>query len=417
MKKVFLMMGLTIGSWASAQSYVNQVLILNEGYYDYTNSVIVEPVTIGSYNPATHVYQVVDTLNGMRFGSDLVIDGDFYYVAADTKIYKINLNTHAIVATVDCPGVRNLAVYQNKLVATRGEYMTTYDSYLHVYAISDLHLTQAFDTINGPKWASQNIVMDGAMAYVAVNNGYEWGNEKGIVGKLDLNAMTYGNEIDLGVDGKNPDNLVKSGNYILAVNNKDWSGASVSKIALADNAVSTVNLSTASTGCGTSALRDDKLIYQVSQETVLHQFDYAAMNNVGPIAGIDLNFYELSHDAINDLLYASNTDFFSYGKIYVYDNANAEVTHFNTGTSPGTIVFDVRSQAGVSENAITFSVSPNPTADFINVHSSLEGTVKVLDQTGKEVAYSAAKTINVSGLSNGTYFISFNGKCEKFIKL
>lgn len=417
MKKVFLAVGLTIGSWASAQSYVNQVLILNEGYYDYTNNVIVEPVTVGSYNPATQVYHVVDTLAGMRFGSDLVIDGEFYYVAADTKIYKINLNTHAIVASVDCPGVRNLAVFQNKLVATRGEYMTTYDAYLHVYDIADLHLIQAFDTNNGPKWASQNIVIDGSTAYVAVNNGYDWGNEKGIVGKLDLNAMTYGNEIDLGLDGKNPDNLVKSGNYILAVNNKDWSGASVSKIALTDNAVSTVNLSTASTGCGTSALRDDKLIYQVSQETTVHQFDYAAMNNVGPIAGIDMNFYELSHDAINDLLYASNTDFFSYGKVYVYDNTNAEVTHFNTGTSPGTIVFDVRSQAGLDENAISFSVSPNPANQFISVNSVLEGDVKILDQAGKIVLNVSEKTIDVSALANGTYFVSFNGTTEKFIKL
>ncbi|NCA22290.1 MAG: hypothetical protein EBS86_14280 [Crocinitomicaceae bacterium] len=215
MKKMLLVFGLGLTTFAQAQSYVNQAIILNEGYFDYTNNVIVEPVTIGTYNPATQVYSIVDTLENMRFGSDIVISGNYYYVAADTKIFKMDLNTHQEVASVSCPGVRNLGIYQNKLVATRGEYQITYDSYLHVYDAANLTLIQEIDTVAGPKWAAQNIVMDGATAYIAVNNGYEWGNEKGIVGKLDLSTLTYGNEIDLGVDGTNPDKLVvvRSGVY------------------------------------------------------------------------------------------------------------------------------------------------------------------------------------------------------------
>jgi hypothetical protein len=119
MKKMLLVFGLGLTTFAQAQSYLNQAIILNEGYYDYTNNVIVEPVTIGTYNPATQVYSIVDTLENMRFGSDIVIAGNYYYVAADTKIFKMDLNTHQEVASVSCPGVRNLGVYQNKLIATR----------------------------------------------------------------------------------------------------------------------------------------------------------------------------------------------------------------------------------------------------------------------------------------------------------
>lgn len=417
MKKMLLVIGLGLTSFAQAQSYVNQAIILNEGYYDYTNSVIIEPVTIGSYNPATQVYSIVDTLENMRFGSDIVIAGNYYYVAADTKIFKMDLNTHQEVASVSCPGVRNLGIYQNKLVATRGEYETTFDSYLHVYDASNLTLIQAIDTVVGPKWAAQNIVMDGSVAYIAVNNGYVWGSEKGIVGKLDLSTLTYGNEIDLGPDGKNPDNLMKSGDFLYTVNNKDWSGASVSKISLLNTSAETVNLASAGTGCGTSALVNENIVYQVSGETTLNEFNYAAMNNVGPVAGINLSFYELANDDVNNLLYASSTDFFSYGRVYVYDSNNDEVTNFMVGTSPGTIVFDVRASVGVNELTTSFNVFPNPATTELNIASELEGKVIVRNTLGQEVIVSNAKQLNLSALSVGTYTVTFNGAVQKFVKL
>jgi hypothetical protein len=417
MKKMLLVFGLGLTTFAQAQSYVNQAIILNEGYYDYTNSVIIEPVTIGTYNPATQVYSIVDTLENMRFGSDIVIAGNYYYVAADTKIFKMDLNTHQEVASVSCPGVRNLGIYQNKLVATRGEYETTFNSYLHIYDASNLTLIQAIDTVAGPKWATQNIVMDGASAYIAVNNGYEWGNEKGIVGKLDLSTLAYGNEIDLGPDGKNPDNLMKSGDFLYSVNNKDWSGSSISKISLLNPAAETVNIANAGTGCGTSALVDENIVYQISGETTLNEFNYAAMNNVGPVAGINLSFYELATDEVNNLLYASSTDFFSYGRVYIYDSNNEEVRNFNVGISPGTIVFDVRASVGLNELAASFNVYPNPATTELNIASELEGNVIVRNTLGQEVIVSNAKQLNLSSLSAGTYTVSFNGAVKKFVKL
>jgi len=68
MKKVLLTVGLFLSVFAQAQNYVHQAIILNEGYFDYQTNEILVPVTIGSYNPANQTYQVVDTLEGMRFG-------------------------------------------------------------------------------------------------------------------------------------------------------------------------------------------------------------------------------------------------------------------------------------------------------------------------------------------------------------
>ena len=91
-KTTFLLIALAFSITSKAQDYVNQVLILNEGYFDYTLNEIVEPASIGSYNPVTQTYNEVLELGGMRFGSDLLINNDFYYIAADTKIFKVNLN-------------------------------------------------------------------------------------------------------------------------------------------------------------------------------------------------------------------------------------------------------------------------------------------------------------------------------------
>ena len=417
MKKVLLSVGLFLSVHSQAQNYLHQAIILNEGYFDYQTNQILEPVTIGKYDPISQSYSVVDTLEGMRFASDLIIDGNFYYVAADSKIFKMDLNTHQEIFSVACPGVRNLGFYQNKLVATRGEYLTTYDSYLHVYDASTMVLIEAIDTIQGPKWATQNIVIDGSSAYIAVNNGYEWGNEKGIIGKLDINALTYGNEVDLGPDGKNPDNLVKVGSFLYSVNNKDWSGSSVSKIALDGTSNSTVNIAAASTGCGTSAVRDNKLVYQISMETTLNEFDINLMNVVGPVNGHSLNYYELAQEPVSGNLFTSETDFFSFGKVYVFDANNNELTNFNVGISPGTIVFDVRpGSAGINELSKTISVYPNPANEIVTILNADGAIVSILDLSGKTLINSESDEINVSNLASGTYFVSVNRIQTRFIK-
>ena len=418
MKKVFFTIGLGLSAFTNAQNYVHQAIILNEGKFDYNTNTIVEPVTIGSYNPSAQSYNVVDTLEGMRFGSDVLIDGDFYYVAADSKIFKMDLNSHQELASANCPGVRNLGIYQNKLIATRGEYLTTFDSYLHVYDATDLSLITAIDTIQGPKWATQNIVVDVFYAYVAVNNAYEWGNEKGLIGKLDLNSLTYGNEVDLGPDGKNPDNMFNFNGILYTVNNKDWSGASVSKLAIGSSSPTTTNISSAITGCGTSALRDNKLVYQISMETTLNEFDLGLMNNVGPISGHTINYYELAQEQISGNFYASETDFSSYGKIHIFDSQNNELSNFDAGVSPGTIVFDIRSMSvGVDELMQPISIYPNPASSYILVENSNGSEINVTDLSGKIVISTNDSNINISNLNSGTYLINANNQIQKFVKL
>ena len=161
MKKIFILLGILLTQVSFAQNYVHQVLVLNEGYFDYTTNQSVVPPTIGSYDPVTQTYTTIDTIQSARFGSDLIIDGDYFYVAADNHLYKYNKNTYSLIATQQVPGIRNLAIYQDKILVSRGEYMTTFNSYLQIFSKNNLSFITEFDTITGPKWATQSLVVNG----------------------------------------------------------------------------------------------------------------------------------------------------------------------------------------------------------------------------------------------------------------
>jgi len=343
---VYLLLFLTINAFS--QDYVNQVLVLNEGYYSYADSEIVVPVTIGSYDPSTEIYTTLDTIEGARFASDIIINDGFYYVAADTLLLKYDLYSNELVNSTSVEGIRNIAIHGDNLIVTRGEYLVTFSSYLQIYSTNDLSLTVEFDTLNGPKWASQNLIVKDDIVYVGINNGFEGGNEKGIIGMIDMSNLDYFNEVDLGPDATNIDNMMTDGEFIYTVNNQDWSGSSISKMNLSDTSNETIVISNASTGCGTSAFRGNKVIYQISSTTELYEWDPSLLNDIGELIDINQGFYDLSYDPINQYLYASVTDYFSFGKVSIYNDQNELVDEFDCGVSPGTLAFDVRNATGIS---------------------------------------------------------------------
>ena len=381
MKKLLFL--LLIGTQGlSAQDYVNQVLVLNEGKFGQNEF----PVTLGSYDPTSQNYEVVDTIEGARFASDMVIDGDNIFVMADTLLLKYDLNSFEVLSTQTVVGGRNIAVVDDKLFITRGEYGVDFSSYLKVFSKSDLEFVSELDTLNGPKWTTQNMVVHDGKLYVAINNGFNWGQEKSLIGVVDISTMSYLEEIDLGPDGTNPDNMVLNGDYIYTVNNKNWTGASFSKVDLSTMTANTINISDVSTGCGTSCLRGDRINFQLSQDSILYEWNPVTFDDSGINLGINESFYELAHDDINNYLYASSTDYTTFGKIGIYDADNNLVSEFDCGVSPGTIVFDVRNTTSISE----FSVEENTDNSVYDMFGRKLGNIEnqpkgVYLQSGKKV--------------------------------
>ena len=110
MKKILLLLPF-LTSIIFAQSNFN-LIVLNEGYYDYTNEEIVEPVSIGVYNSVAQTYEEIEVIDGVRFASDMIVDGDFLYVAADNKILKYQIGSFELLDEVEVQGVRNLLIHQ-----------------------------------------------------------------------------------------------------------------------------------------------------------------------------------------------------------------------------------------------------------------------------------------------------------------
>ncbi len=429
MKKMLLILALSgAAQLCLAQLTVHRVIVLNEGHYDYVNAVQTVPVTIGAYDPVAHNYSQFAVIANARFATCVITDGASIYAAADSFIVRYDIDTYQVLATATLPGVRKLAIWNNELLVSRGEYMMTYNSYFSVYDKNTLLPVYSLPaTVNaGPQYASEGIVVTNDKAYIAINNGFDWGNEKGLVGMVDLQTQSYLGEMDLGPTGKNPEYIALKNNQLFTVNNRDYTAASISSVDLSSSGISTVDLGITS-GCGGSALALDDIFYQQSGNADLKKFNTTSMTNTGTLA-INKNLYGMAHDAVNNLLYAGETDYTTWGKIFIYQLSGTLVDSFNVSVSPGNIAFDVRNSASVNENEFenSFSVYPNPGVNelYITGYMLLEkNVIEIYDVLGEKVFFKQQITndkqqtvIDISGLNPGMYVLSVRADGKSFSK-
>ena len=414
---------------AFAQQSLHQVIVLNEGRYNYILQQIDKPVTIGTYNPQTNVYSVFDTIDNARFASDVVVDDANIYVSADNTLLKYDLNTHQLISTQTVNGIRKLALWNDKILLTRGEYQTTYDSYFQVYNKADLSFVYQLDTLNGPHYASDGIVVKDNTAYIAINNGFVWGGAVGIVGRVDLSNQNYLAEISLGVDGINPENILIDNNKIYTVNNRDYSYASISSVDISNASVITTNLNNAG-GCQGSALINSRIAYQTYNENFIGRFDVTTQN-ISDSLFINRSVYAMATDVVNEQLYASETDFSSYGLVLIYSSNGNLMNAFVAGVTPGKFAFDYRSATGMS-NAIVLSqlmVFPNPATSQLTIAGTCteKNSSIVITSIDGRIMYEEVvnennfvRHIDIAAFASGTYLLSIksehNSSVQKVVK-
>jgi len=115
-------------------------------------------------------------------------------------------------------------------------------------------------------------------------------------------------------------------------------------------------------------------------------------------------------------MYVSETDYFSYGKVYVYDAANTLVTTFDVGVSPGNFAFDVRTASAIADAVNpTLNVAPNPAATTVQVTAPFKAEFAEILNINGQVLYTyvmAAQeqvTIDVTNLAAGMYCLRLRG--------
>lgn len=409
----------------SAQSYVHQVVVLNEGYFDFfgTQEQLV-PVSIGSYDPANGTYATVVTLTGPRFGSDVLVDGSDVFVAADDRVLRFAADGFAQLGEAVVTGVRKLAVWNDQLLLTRGE-LGGLDHYFEARDRNTLELLYTIGPDEGLPYSAEDVVVLEDKAYLAVNNAFDWANVVGRVGIVDLQSGIYTAEVDLGPDGTNPEKIMVKDGAIYVFNNKDFSGSSISKVEPeVETLAYTTNVATNS-GCAASVMADGRIYYMEYVQAELARFDVASGQVLDTLAGSP-DVYGLIDDPINNVLYATTTDFFSSGDLHVLDLNGQILSTIAIGVAPGNMALDIRSATNVADVASnSFSVFPNPANEIITLRGELpEGPVAITvqDALGRAVlndtrALGLRTDLDISSLNSGLYTLRLNGgKAARFTK-
>ncbi len=421
-RSFFVSTALAAASVLSAQTYVHQVLVLNEGYFNFNTQTQEVPVSLGSYDPATAAYQSVATITGARFGNFVAVEGNAIYVSADDQLLKYDANNFTLLDQATVPGIRRFAFHGNEMVITLGE-VGGLPHYVEVRDKNSFDLLYSIDQAVLP-YSCEAVQVVGDKAYIGVNNAFDWSNLMGEVRVLDLATQTWEPAIDLGPNGLNPENILVKDDAVYAFNNKDFTGSSISRISLQGALDYTINVASSS-GCASSALVDDRVYFMEYAQNELTRFNLGTAVVEDTLVGSPAT-YGLIHDPVNHVLYGTTTDFVTSGTLHVMDFSGSILSSVPVGVSPGKLALDLRSATGVEEADLTeASVFPVPATDQVTINLPLgaKATIAtVVDAAGRRVQLASTThanqvKMNVSSLRPGLYTVLFaDGRHARFSK-
>ena len=377
------------GGSMNAQSYLHQVFVLNEGWSNWQTGEMMEPVTLGVYDPGLQSYAVVDTLEDAGFVSDAFLLNERLYVAADGQLLMYDANSFALLASTEATGIRRMAHAEGLIYITRGDVDETgmnlsFDAYLQWFDAETLLLEGELQVNAGPQYATEGIVLIENQLFIGVNNAFDWGNEVGKIGRFDLNTEAY-QEWDLGEEGKNPNHLFASGGQILSVNNRDYGSTSISVLNPPSESVETVLVSDANAGCLAAMMDGETLKYQITGEGQVRQSLISSPAASTVWLEDSPAYYGVIIDPVSGDWYGSVTDYSTYGYIEIRDTEGALQGEFDCGVSPGVLCADVRNISQVTD--IDFDrTSFGAPIDAIGrkTHASANGFEMIIGADGKK---------------------------------
>lgn len=348
---------------ALAQTDVlNGVWVLDEGVQDWNTGEMITNASVSVYYPETDEYFLVYAFPGANFTTNIIIEEGYAYIGADDRITKINVETWEVAAEILVQGVRHLAYHDEMIYMTRGDVdpvtwaSVEFDSYLLWFDAETLDLVGQLPAEEGVGYACEGIAIEDGKAYIAINNGFSWAQEVGIVGVYDVATGEY-EEHDLGEEGKNPAHIKVVEGGVVTVNNTDWSATSLSRVDLVglgatEDEVVTQFVDGVAAGCNAAAVLGEELVFQVSGEMGLRK---AATNDLSPVEGVwgpaENNYYRMAVNPLNGDVYATVTNFSAdeQGEVHIINSEGQMIGSFEAEEVPGSIAFDIRSVESVGD--------------------------------------------------------------------
>ena len=223
----------------------------------------------------------------------------------------------------------------------------------------DLGLEGELLPAEGPTLPSQEIMVLDGKVYIAVNNGWAWGQEVGRLGCWDVEEDTY-SEWDLGEGAENPVALHVLDGDLFTVNNGDWSSTSVTRASLGDlSSTVTVALEGVSVGCNASAFVDTKLAVQISGENGLRLLDGPSMIwEEGTVLNADApSAYSLVTHPTYGWTCAGVTDYVTFGEIQIRTAEGEWLATVPVGVSPGSLAWRSSEVSNLEEAALPMATT------------------------------------------------------------
>jgi hypothetical protein len=413
---------------AQRSEYVQQAIILNSGRFE-VQPPYVDYVTVQSYNPTTHAVTIFDTIY-TQSAQDVLIDGHYAYVAAQDSIIKYDIDTYQRVAAVDDSGMVKLALWNNKLIITKGFPVKRF--FVEILDATNLALLARTQFISGD---CGGVVTAKDTVYVSVNGGY-LGTE-GKLAVIDPTTWNLAREINFGANAIGIWNLYNYGGNIFSVNRTPFGSPPSGSITVYDQFggtfVNKVFPLTVGDGLGIK----DSLLYLKFNEGVgsfyLNQ-KLIADTTIIPDPGSANHFYILSGavDYVNGQLYMNIGNRTIPGKCVIASTTGDSITSFQDGIATEAMSLDFRVPVGLTPAQTQkdfVTIYPNPVTNSISVlFNGIEkvSRVQMTDVTGRTIFSSGllgnekSLKINSSSYPSGIYILSIyteNGvKTKKVIK-
>ena len=337
----------------------NELWVLNE-----------TPPSLGRVDLTSFAYQEVLSFEDAGFATDLEIQDDAAVVVLENRVVKVDLMSGQIVADTELLGAQEAALFEDgTVVVTRGGLDDAWQplnltSHLVWLDGDDLGLEGELLPTEGPTLPSQEIVVVDGKVYIAVNNGWAFGQEVGRLGCWDVEQDTY-SEWDLGEGAENPVALHVLGGDLFTVNNGDWSGTSVTRASLGDlSSTTTVALDGVSVGCNASAFVDTKLAVQISGENGLRLLDGPSMVwEEGAVLNADApSAYSLITHPTYGWTCAGVTDYVTFGEIQIRTAEGEWLATVPVGVSPGSLAWRSSEVANLGE--VTFPATTTSAGEW-----------------------------------------------------
>ena len=411
MKKSKTLLFILLPFTLSAQYQLKQAITVAGGNFGQPGNY----VKYGKYELSDHSFQFFDSIPG-DFTNAAVADEHLLYSNASNTLFMHDLATYARLDSVPFSGTQTLELANTYLIVGPSTILNANSNNPMVF---DRYSLDTVGEISGFNYPIMDMLEIDDSLFVAWNVSSVidqfppfgvFADSLGFISVVSLNNLTKVRDIELGSAGAGINSLAYD------KINRQVFGANSSTNSLTKYSLESFTLEIIPTGSNNAkdllGVKGDKLfgtfgadgigIWSISGDSLIDTTIYTG------------GFVQACLDTVNEYLFATSTDYFSFGELSVFPpSSSAEL--FGCGISPEAIALDYFILVGQDEQyPREINIYPNPGIDLIKIEGS--AWIKVYNGLGQLVSESRGSTMDISSLPSALYFLRTDQGTGKLIK-